>query len=106
VRAVEHERERTAALILRERAAPVAPALDHPEGLCPCKAPSLPAALSATPPLKDVPPSPATPNAGNLPAPEEQKIDELFPPTAEPMTKVPAGKPKKSSSDFGMERQE
>ncbi len=106
VRAVEHERERTAALILRERAAPVAPALDHPEGLTPGKAPSLPAALSATPPLKDAPSLPAAPDASNVPAPQEQKIDELFPATPEPMTRMPAGKPKKSPSDFGTERQE
>jgi outer membrane protein TolC len=107
VRAVEHERQRTAGLVLRERENPIAPAAMKPEGLLPGKAPSLPAALAANPPLKDAPAMPAAPNApvNSLPAPVEAKIDELFPSTPAPMTKV-SGKQatRRQSSEFGTSR--
>jgi outer membrane protein TolC len=81
VRAVDHERERTAALVLRERASPVPPSAC---GTTECGGGvSLPAALAATPPLKEVPALPATPPAPGqtLPAPTEEKPEELFLPT-------------------------
>ncbi len=92
VRAVEHERARTAALVLRERAVPVAPAVSKPEGMFPGKAPSLPAVLAASPPLKDVPEMPARPDvpAANIPAPVEARIDEVFPAAPAPLTRVPS----------------
>ncbi len=92
VRAVEHERERTAALVLRERAAPASGA-----GCASCAAPapalSLPAAMSSSPPLKDVPSLPAVTEPGkkaDLPVPTEVKPDEIFPPVPAPMPEEPS----------------
>jgi outer membrane protein TolC len=91
VRAVEHERERTTALVLRERAAPVGP--------CSCGSTgnngvSLPAALAATPPLKDVPSLPAVSEPGKkpeqLPTPTEIKPEELFPLAPAPKPQEPS----------------
>jgi hypothetical protein len=84
VRAVEHERERTAACVVRERATPVPVtptccAPTNPNG----KAPTLPAVMAATPPLKDAPPLPAVlpNNSGTpIPGPVESKTEELFTP--------------------------
>jgi outer membrane protein TolC len=91
VRAVEHERERTTALVLRERAAPAGPCncgSSGPNGV------SLPAALSATPPLKDVPTLPAVTEPGKkaevLPAPTEVKPDDMFPPAPPPKPQEPS----------------
>ncbi len=81
VRAVDHERERTAALVIRERALPA-------KAGCGCGVPvngpdhgvSLPAALAASPPLKDVPNLPATVTPGEpTPAPTEVKADQIWP---------------------------
>jgi outer membrane protein TolC len=86
VRAVEHERERTDALVLRERALPSTPACGQGAN---GQALSLPAALAATPPLKEVPPLPATTEPGKpteLPPPVEMKPEELFPPRPVPPT--------------------
>src|SRR5262249_55956742 len=107
VRAVEHERQRTAALVLRERPAPIAPGAQPPEGMVPGHAPSLPAVLAATPPLKDVPPLPPAPHAPSptLPARTEVKTDEMFPDRPAPVTRLP-GKPaaNRKPSEFGVSR--
>jgi outer membrane protein TolC len=90
VRAVEHERERTAALVLRERAAPAAPCNCGPTAPAGV---SLPAALSATPPLKEVPGLPAVVEPGKkteLPAPTEVKPDDMFPAAPMPKPELPA----------------
>ncbi len=92
VRAVEHERERTTALVLRERAAPVPPACCGSSGN---RGVSLPAALAATPPLKEVPGLPAMIEPGKkieLPVPTEQKTEELFPEGSQANAKTAASK--------------
>jgi outer membrane protein TolC len=88
VRAVDHEKQRTDALVLRERAAP-APANGPSPDLI-GKGVSLPAALAATPPLKDVPVlPPAMPGQKtDLPAPTEAKPEEIFP--TGPPVKLPS----------------
>jgi outer membrane protein TolC len=106
VRAVEHQRQRTAALVLRERAAvlpPVAPApVVHDGGA----SPSLPALYKAAPPLKEAPPLPAS--GGQQPAaPVEGKVEELMAPTPLPVDKPAApARPAapKRPSDFGTMR--
>lgn len=104
VRAVEHEKQRTAALVLRERAVPVAPANCKPTGVIPARGDSLPSLMTGSPLLKEVPTLPATPEAakGEYPAPVPAKIEESF----APLTTTPA-KPRKTprqSVDFGTER--
>ena len=80
VRAVEHERQRTASIVLPERAEPIAPACFKPEPMMPGKAPSLPAAMAAVPPLKDAPMLPAAPTeAGNAQPPVEAKMESCSP---------------------------
>lgn len=102
VRAVEHEKQRTAALVLRERAAPVAvtPACHKTE--IDGKAPTLPAVLSGQPPLKEVPSlPPATPGApAEVPGPVEAKPEEVFGP-APPVLPAP---PAAGVSRFGADR--
>jgi hypothetical protein len=88
VRAVEHEHERTAALVLRERAAPASPACYNcPKG---DTGVSLPSALAVTPPLKEAPTLPAVVEPGKttpVSAPVEVNLDEIFPPA--PPSKPP-----------------
>ncbi len=93
VRAVEHERERTTALVLRERAAPASGAPCCNCGGSPAAALSLPATMSANPPLKDVPSLPAVVEPGkkaDLPAPTEVKLDEIFPAAPAPKPEEPS----------------
>jgi outer membrane protein TolC len=91
VRAVEHERARTASIVLAERAEPIAPACFKPEPMMPGKAPSLPSALQAVPPLKDAPMLPAVPTEANKAQPPvEAKMDELFSDAPPALTQVPA----------------
>jgi outer membrane protein TolC len=104
-RAVEHERERTKALVLKERALPpklpsgtfVTPVepigLTPPPGLDKEQPPSLPAMWDATAPLKDVPDLKAHPGA----APVEKTKDEVFPPSLLSAGDKPAGQPKAAS---------
>lgn len=97
VRAVDHERQRTAACILRERAAPmpvtpVGGKCETPDG----RAPTLPAVMAAIPPLKDAPPMPASIDGlqGTLPQATETKPEELFPKELPPVDRPAApGKP-------------
>jgi outer membrane protein TolC len=96
VRAVEHEKQRTAALVLRERAAPAAVTPVGCKTECAGgKAPTLPAAMAATPPLKDVPalPSAEPGRPTELPVPQEHRPEELLPmqPLPTGTTKAPAG---------------
>lgn len=120
VRAVESQAQRTAALLLRERASPMAlmptcGTLENADG----RAPTLPSVLAATPPLKDVPPLPATVEAfqqNGGAGPVEGKLEDVFPPTVipgklpTPMQVVPNGAPavngkpvSRPQSDFGVE---
>jgi outer membrane protein TolC len=92
VRAVEHEKQRTAALVLRQRAMPAGPAcagagVVPADGQIPVappmpeavgKAPSLPAILANSPPLKEVPALPAVPTATDVKAPVQANVDEVF----------------------------
>jgi outer membrane protein TolC len=103
-RAVEHLRQRTAALVLRERANPDSYLPQGGHGPAPTDAhpATLPQMLQTTPPLKDVPSLPAIdphspPAAGGagmpsqLPAPTESKLEDLVsPPTGNDASK-PAG---------------
>ncbi len=88
VRAVDHQKQRTAALVLRERAMPTLITPTAPVNLRGnSKAPTLPSVLAAQPLLKDAPPLDSTVDAlrsSNLPAPVEMKPSELFPPPATP----------------------
>ncbi|MFO0929111.1 MAG: TolC family protein [Gemmataceae bacterium] len=93
VRAVDHERQRTAAVILKERAAPVpvTPVVDKiemPDG----RAPTLPAVMAAIPPIKDAPPLPASADAlhGTLPKATEASPEELFPTELAPVDRPAA----------------
>jgi outer membrane protein TolC len=119
VRAVDHEKERTKALVLRERAVPVIHGpFDGEHGvpglpqLPPDKAPALPSLLESAPP---VPPAPGTlettPAAGPArnsvtpaaEAPKNISLDTAIPATELPKT-VPARKKKtdpNKPSDFG-----
>jgi hypothetical protein len=91
VKAVDHERERTASLVLLERANPIAPKCFEPDPLIPGKAPSLPAAMSAVPPLKEVPGLPSNHvMADQARPPVEQKIEEVFGDAPPPMSQGPA----------------
>jgi outer membrane protein TolC len=131
VRAVDHERQRTAAIVFRERATPVAitpvaTRVETTDG----RAPTLPSVMSAVPPLKDAPTLPETMDAlrsTTIPGPVDAKPDELFPapstnaPTVvpPPVTTLPApstGSTKtgpsaptkpasRRESDFGMSRE-
>jgi outer membrane protein TolC len=82
-RASEHLRERTHALVLRERAAPpITPAAAiHVKGGP--ETHSLPQLLQAAPPLKDVPPmpplDPSATTPPDMPAPKDAKPEELLP---------------------------
>jgi outer membrane protein TolC len=118
-RAVEHERERTKALLLKERATPphppsgtfVTPVLPiglttpPPEALDKGQPPSLPAMWGQTPPLKDALPLPAdqpgSPNAANKGAVDgrliERPAEELFPPGQLTPDNKPAGQPRAAS---------
>jgi outer membrane protein TolC len=81
VRAVDHERERTAALVLRERANPATWVTCGPKAGA-CQGVSLPAAMAATPPLKDVPMMPATVQPGkttDVPPLTEAPPEEVLP---------------------------
>jgi outer membrane protein TolC len=80
-RAVEHQRQRTAALLVRERARPVELVPLHPDGdkgvlpvIPPDAAPSLPALMQGTPPLP-----PEMPLDRPLPAPAPLKLDPAKP---------------------------
>jgi outer membrane protein TolC len=98
VRAVEHQRERTASLVLRERAK-VAGAACGPNGP---PTMSLPGLLEVAPPLKEVPTAPPTHVPGDpLRAPVEGKPEELLP--APRPVGPDASKPAvlKGPSDFG-----
>jgi outer membrane protein TolC len=117
VRAVDHERERTAAIVLRERANPATWVGCGPSAGS-CKGVSLPSAMAATPALKDVPTLPATIEPGkktDVPPLTESKPEEMLPlpreatpPSATPPTSVlpqpTATKlPPRRQSDFGTE---
>jgi outer membrane protein TolC len=89
IRAVDHERQRTAALVLRERATPPAalPLPDKVLGSQDGKVPSLPAVLAAVPPLQDVPPLPTPTDAVRMPTlPKlvEAKLEPVVPNTPAP----------------------
>ncbi|MBY0229835.1 MAG: TolC family protein [Gemmataceae bacterium] len=100
VRAVEHEKQRTAALVLRERAAPAITTcggeLPAPTALG--QVPSLPAAMSITPPLAEVP---------ALPAPI-RTVEPMLPVLPAPAAPAPAKTALrgKRESDFGTVRPE
>ncbi|MFO0846755.1 MAG: TolC family protein, partial [Gemmataceae bacterium] len=131
VRAVDHQKQRTASMVLHERAmpTPIAPNAG-PIASRDGRAPSLPSVMAAQPPLKDAPPLPATIDALRaMPAPVEMSPKELFPaptpdapvkpeklpflpkqapaaidlpgPTAAPTLKKPVGR---RESDFGAAR--
>ncbi len=117
-RAVEHQRKRTAALVLRERAkvgdgcgangcANGAPqnGLSVPR----VDTTSLPGYLQTTPAMTNVPALPATIVPGDtLPAPVEAGIEDLMPPTTGPASRPPAIPPPspgpRAPSDFGSTR--
>jgi outer membrane protein TolC len=106
VRAVDHQKQRTASLVLRERAAPpvfscggghddspvgvplALPSAQTPDG----RAPTLPGVAATVPPLKDAPPLPATMDAlkTNAAGPVPAKPEELFPSLPAPTTAAPA----------------
>ncbi len=86
VRAVDHQKQRTAALVLRDRAAPaeIVPAGATTTGtnlMNSGNAPSLPSAMAARPMMKEVPELPATlyQMKTTTVAPVEQKPEEVFP---------------------------
>lgn len=91
VKAVEHERQRTASIVLFERANPVAPkCFEHPEPMMPGKAPSLPAAMEAVPPLKEAPMLPSHhAQANEMKPPVEAKIEEVFGDSPPKLNRVP-----------------
>jgi outer membrane protein TolC len=96
VRAVDHQKQRTASILLRERAAPTplvpgAGCGETPDG----RAPTLPSVMAAVPPLKDAPPLPATIDAlkSALPAPIDAKPEEVFPTLPGATTTTPAPGP-------------
>jgi outer membrane protein TolC len=102
IRAAEAARQRTAALVLRERAAPsaVTPAATRME-TADGRAPTLPSVMAATPPLREAPALPATMEAlksSEVPAPVEARMDDLFPAqpgttTVAPVTRTSATTP-------------
>jgi outer membrane protein TolC len=126
-RAVEHERERTKAIVLKERATPpdlpagtfVTPVEPvgppKPPGPDHGGPPSLPAAWGATPPLKDALPLPAELPAGPNGAVEgrliEKPKEEVFPGLPSPGDRPKAAsdrahgiKPGPKANDFGAAR--
>jgi outer membrane protein TolC len=93
VRAVDHQKQRTAAIVLRERAnpTPISPNAG-PIAARDGKAPALPSVMAAQPPLKDAPPLPATMDAlkSPAPAPTDAAPGDLFPaPTPTKPEKLP-----------------
>jgi hypothetical protein len=78
-----------------------------PEGMVPGKATSLPAALAATPPLKDVPAISQMDQmpARNMTGPVEARMDEVFPASPAPMTPVTSGQSWRTPANYGMDRQ-
>jgi len=114
VRAVEHEKARTNALVLRERDKPVLPiAYQGKSKTIPSHAMSLPSVMSsAAPLLKDAPELPRNPEAvKELPSPVPLKPEEVFPnelPTATSPIAPPPPLPRGASrreSDFGTARE-
>jgi outer membrane protein TolC len=105
VRAVEHERRRTAALVTRERALPVTETTGLPK-LCDKDAPSIPSLWKSTPPLQKEP-DPLPVKSDEVGALLEGKADFMGPvappPAAMPETpkKLPPLPPPPKSSTFG-----
>jgi outer membrane protein TolC len=90
-RAVEHERERAAALVLRERANPVCPAPCQPDHFQPPivdlpsnKTVSLPALLEKAPPVPEGPNLSPTEQLKALGTPQTKAPNASTPPSAEP----------------------
>jgi outer membrane protein TolC len=104
IRAVEHEKQRTNALILREHAKPILPiAYQGRSNGMPVHAMSLPSVMASSAPLlKDAPPLPPTPEAATkeLPSPVPLKSEEVFPKELPTATTPPL----RRESDFGTSR--
>ncbi len=103
-RAVEHEKQRSAAIVLRERAVPAGPGAIVPvSGAVTMGAPaapenvgSLPGMMSVTPPLTDVPTLPADPKAEVNPPVAARPEDVSTKPAAKPLPR-----PARRESEFG-----